>query len=87
MIQLILLTTENLNNVLRFLEAKATFSGNPPRELHLRVAMYDDDNSILYDLTNPEWQIVRVTESGWNIEYAPVDIYKVFQSDSSSLPI
>jgi phage baseplate assembly protein gpV len=55
-----ILTTENLNNVLRVLEAKATFSGNPPKELHLRVARYDDGNSILYDLTNPQWQVVRV---------------------------
>ena len=27
-----ILTAENLNNVLRVLEAKATFSGNPPKE-------------------------------------------------------
>jgi DNA polymerase elongation subunit (family B) len=65
-----ILTTETLNNVLRVLEAKATFSGNPPKELHLRVAKYDD--SILYDLTNPEWQVVRVAVTGLDIEYAPV---------------
>ena len=77
-----ILTTENLNNVLRVLEAKATFSGNSPKELHLRVAKYDNGNSILYDLTNPEWQVVRVTETGWDIEYAPV----VFTRYSNQIP-
>ncbi len=77
-----ILTTENLNNVLRVLEAKATFSGNPPKELHLRVAKYDNGNSILYDLTNPEWQVVRVTVTGWDIEYAPV----VFTRYSNQIP-
>ncbi|HJT47450.1 MAG TPA: DNA polymerase domain-containing protein [Nitrososphaeraceae archaeon] len=77
-----ILTTENLNNVLRVIEARATFSGNPPRELHLRVAMYDDSNSILYDLTNPEWQVVRIAVTGWDIEYAPV----VFTRYSNQIP-
>jgi hypothetical protein len=56
-----ILSTENLNNVLRVLEAKAAFSGNPPKELHLRVAKYDNGSSILYDLTNTDWQVVKVT--------------------------
>jgi DNA polymerase elongation subunit (family B) len=77
-----ILTTENLNNVVRVLEAKATFSGNPPRELHLRVARYDDGNTILYDLTNPEWQIVRIAVTGWDIEYAPA----VFTRYSNQIP-
>jgi alpha-mannosidase len=77
-----ILTTENLNNVLRVLEAKATFSKNPPKELHLRVAKYDNGNSILYDLTNPEWQAVRVTEKSWDVEYAPV----VFRRYSNQIP-
>ncbi|MGI0001660.1 MAG: hypothetical protein ACRD42_01100, partial [Nitrososphaeraceae archaeon] len=77
-----ILTTESLNNVLRVLEAKATFSGNPPKELHLRVAKYDNGNSILYDLTNPEWQVVRVTERGWDVEYAPA----VFTRYSNQIP-
>ena len=77
-----ILTTENLNNVLRVLEARATFSGNHPRELHLRVARYDDGNSILYDLTNPEWQVVRIAVAGWDIEYAPV----IFTRYSNQIP-
>ena len=77
-----ILTTENLNNVLRVLEAKAAFSGNPPKELHLRVAKYDNGNSILYDLTNTDWQVVKVTAKGWIIEYAPV----VFKRHSNQIP-
>ena len=77
-----ILTTENLNNVLRVLEAKATFSENSPKELHLRVARYDNGNSILYDMTNPEWQVVRIAVTGWDIEYAPV----VFTRYSNQIP-
>ncbi|HJT49028.1 MAG TPA: DNA polymerase domain-containing protein [Nitrososphaeraceae archaeon] len=77
-----ILTSENLNNVLRVLAAKASFSGNPPRELHLRVAKYDDGNSILYDLTNPEWQVVRIAVTGWDVEYSPV----VFTRYSNQIP-
>ncbi|MGA7900646.1 MAG: hypothetical protein WCA39_17500, partial [Nitrososphaeraceae archaeon] len=77
-----ILTAENLNNVLRVLEAKATFSGNPPKELHLRVARFDNGTSILYDLTNPEWQVIRVAVTGWDIEYAPV----VFTRYSNQIP-
>lgn len=63
------------------LEAKATFSGNPPKQLHLRVAKCDG-NQILYDLTNPEWQVVAVSETGWDIVYAPV----VFTRYSNQVP-
>jgi DNA polymerase elongation subunit (family B) len=77
-----ILTTENLNNVLRVLEAKAAFSGNPPKELELRVSKYDNGNSILYDLTNTHWQIVKVTDKDWSIEYAPI----IFRRHSNQIP-
>jgi hypothetical protein len=35
--------------------------------------------SILYDLTNEDWQVVRITHRGWNIEYEPV-IFKRYSS-------
>ena len=79
-----ILTTENLNNVLRMLEAKVAFNGNPPKELHLRVAKYDDGNSILYDLTNTDWQIVKVTDKDWSIEYAPV-IFRRYSNQLSQV--
>ena len=60
-----ILTTENLNNVLRVLDAKATFSRNPPRELHLRVARLDDSNTILYDLTG----VLRYKSSQLLVQY------------------
>jgi hypothetical protein len=83
------LNTENLNNVLRILEAKAA-SSKIQRDLHLRVAKETTDNendvnngtSILYDLTNEDWQTVRITHRGWNIEYTPV----VFRRYSNQKP-
>lgn len=56
----------------------------------MRVAKETTDNgndvingaSILYDLTNEEWQVVRITHRGWNIEYAPV----IFRRYSNQKP-
>ena len=84
------LNSESLNNVLRILEAKAV-SSKIQRDLYLRVAKETTNNendvnngtSILYDLTNEDWQVVRITASrGWNIEYAPV----VFRRYSNQKP-
>ena len=50
--------------------------------MQVQQLWYDDGNSILYDLTNPEWRAVRVTERGWGVEYAPA----VFRRFSNQLP-
>ena len=42
----------------------------------------DDQHTIYYDLTNKDWETVRITESGWNIEYAPT----VFRRYSNQQP-
>ena len=42
------------------------------RNLSLRVASNPDEPStIYYDLTNKDWQVVKITENDWSIEYAP----------------
>jgi hypothetical protein len=46
------------------------------RKIEIRVAgnvdsdadANDDDNVIYYDLTNRDWEIVKITKHGWNIE-------------------
>ena len=50
------------------------------RKLEVRVAgnidsdidANDDDNVIYYDLTNKDWEIVKITKHGWNIETSMV---------------
>ena len=71
-------SSESITNVLNILKAKAEFDGNS-KELYLRVA-YDTKEdetgttrtTILYDLTNKEWEAIIITPKGWTIEKAPV---------------
>lgn len=52
-------------NVKNILEGQSLFAGKKI-ELHNRVAWGND--SIFYDLSNENWEIVKITESGWDIE-------------------
>ena len=72
--------SENITNALNILKANAEFDGNS-KELHLRVA-YDTTiehgttrttkTTIYYDLTNKEWEAIKITPKGWTIEKAPI---------------
>jgi hypothetical protein len=65
-----LLKGEDVANVLNVLKAEAEF-GDKIRELYLRVGSSNnaDSNTIYYDLTNPNWQVVKLTvEDGWAID-------------------
>ena len=74
-----------MTNVLNILKARAEFDGQI-RNLHLRVAFVPDSvepYTILYDLTNKDWHVVKIDpENGWIIEYAPV----VFRRYSNQQP-
>jgi hypothetical protein len=60
---------ETIAAVHNTLRAKALF-GNFTNTLSLRVSNGHDDSkkTIYYDLTNKEWQVVKITESGWSVE-------------------
>ena len=47
--------------------AKALFDG-PTFHLSLRVAFSKDKNTIYYDLTNDNYQIVEISKTGWEIK-------------------
>ena len=73
------LNSENVTNVLNILKAKAEFDGLT-KDLHLRVASIPEEPfTIYYDLTNKEWQIIKITKDGWSIEYASV-IFKRYSN-------
>ena len=63
------------------------------RKIEVRVAgnidsdadANDDDNIIYYDLTNKDWEIVKITKHGWNIENHCFLSYSYSSSSSSSL--
>jgi hypothetical protein len=68
-----ILTAENVANVMNILKAKAEFEG-VTRTLNLRVASVKEEceTRYYYDLTNRDWQVVKITEDDWSIEYAPI---------------
>lgn len=63
-----ILNGEDVSNALNILKADAEFGGKS-RKLHLRVA--GDREAIYYDLTNPDWQAVKITARGWEIVESP----------------
>ncbi len=54
---------EAISSAIKYLEA-ISFEG-PEIELNNRVAK--SDGSLWYDLTNPEWQVVKIDQHGWEI--------------------
>jgi hypothetical protein len=74
--------SESITNALNILKANAEFDGNS-KELHLRVAYGDTKEeetgtvrtirtTIFYDLTNKDWEAVKISPEGWTIEKSPV---------------
>lgn len=55
--------------VIEVLTAKARFSQDEAIPLFARVA--EKDGVFWYDLTNQEWQAIKITEDGWAIEDDP----------------
>jgi hypothetical protein len=63
-----ILTSDNVTNVLSILKAKAEFDSGDRKNLYLRVGtLPEEPNTIYYDLTNKDWQIVKITPQGWSI--------------------
>lgn len=71
---------EDVTNVCNVLEAEAIYSGNQ-RTLHLRVGG-DINETMYYDLTNPEFEAIKLTASGWSKQHAPI----IFAHYSNQLP-
>ncbi len=74
-----ILNSESVTNVLNILKAKAEFEG-ATRTLDLRVTSAQDEPfTIYYDLSNKEWQVVKITPEGWSIEPSPI-IFRRYKS-------
>jgi hypothetical protein len=72
---------ESITGAINVLKYEADFKGDMI-PLQLRVASYDGDDTILYDLTNKNWDIIRITAEGWKIEKSPI----IFRRYSNQLP-
>jgi len=57
---------EALRTACDTLDAQARYKGAGEYRLQPRTAW--DDGGLFYDLTDPEWRIVRVTQDGWDIK-------------------
>jgi hypothetical protein len=72
---------ESITGAINVLKYEADFKGDMI-PLQLRVASYDGDDTILYDLTTKGWDIIRITVEGWKIEKSPI----IFRRYSNQLP-
>jgi hypothetical protein len=66
-----ILTSDNVINVLSILKARAEFDSGDRSNLHLRVATAapadEPNNTIYYDLTNKDWEFIKITDHGWSV--------------------
>jgi hypothetical protein len=66
-----ILTSDNANNVLSVLKARAEFDSGDRRDLYLTVASIPQDpNTIYYDLANSHWEYIKITPQGWSVVQA-----------------
>ena len=67
------INSDALNTALNVIEGKACFDGLQ-HELTTRVA--SSDGAIWYDLSNTEWQVIKITPNGWEIITDPPILFK-----------
>ena len=80
------LNSEAASNVINVLKAKAEFDSGDRKNLYLRVATIPEEpDTIYYDLTNKNWQFVRITADGWNVIESN-DLPVIFKRYSSQQP-
>lgn len=60
------LRKESVSQAVTILKAKAQYDSRDAIELGVRVN--EKDGAIWYDLSNPDWQAVKITTDGWSVE-------------------
>jgi hypothetical protein len=82
-----ILTSDNVTNVLSVLKARAEFDSHDTRALNSRVASRSEEpNTIFYDLTNKNWEYVKITSEGWRIEQSSKITPILFNRRASQQP-
>lgn len=63
-----ILSDEKLDGIIKLFESELTFNEYIKKvNLNLRVAKINNNNTLYYDLTNPKWEITKITSEGWDI--------------------
>lgn len=80
-----IINKENLTQAIDILCAKALFENKKEISLNTRIARDETEHAIWYDLTNSDWQTVKITEHGWTIENNPPILFKRFEHQKPQL--
>ena len=76
---------ENITQVLSILSAKALFENKEPIPLYNRVANKDD--TFWYDLTNNDYQSIKITSDNWSLENdTPILFYRYRHQKAQVIP-
>ncbi|MGN0529102.1 MAG: hypothetical protein ACI4IE_08205 [Eubacterium sp.] len=76
---------ENITQVLAVLSAKALFENKEPIPLYNRVANKDD--TFWYDLTNNDYQSIKITSDNWSLENdTPILFYRYRHQKAQVIP-
>lgn len=80
-----IINKENLTQAINILSSKALFDNKKEISLNTRIARDETEHAIWYDLTNSDWQTVKITENGWTIENNPPILFKRFNHQKPQL--
>ena len=79
------MNSDALNTALNVIEGKACFDGSQ-HKLTTRVA--SSDGAFWYDLGDSEWQVVKITQNGWEIVTNPPILFKRYSHQQAQvLPV
>jgi len=74
------ISNDAIKQVLGACSAKAIYDNPNPVTLSVRVA--ERDRAFWYDLTNNDWQAVKITKDGWCVENEPPILFNRFRHQS-----
>jgi hypothetical protein len=74
--------SEVIKSILAVLEGKSRFEGEEV-ELQNRVAWKNDE--LYYDLTNKEWQAIKINKKGWEIVEKPPILFKRYSHNKAQI--
>jgi hypothetical protein len=74
---------ENINSAIQYLQSIAEFE-SPTNTLHIRVAKYED--SIYYDLTDENWNCVKIDRNGWQVIKPDFPLFRRYSQTAQPTP-
>ncbi len=79
------ISKDGVKQVLAVLSAKALYDNQTPLKLSTRIAEHDE--TFWYDLTNAQWQAIKITKDGWEVVYNPPILFNRYRHQTpQSIP-